>query len=178
MSYYTMSNKELSLLIRKTLKESGFTSKDVSVRVRSALYDTSVSITVKNPTVRLSEVENIVKKFSEVEYDEHSQEVLAGCNVYVHCQYEYGIFKEASQALLPIAEMVLSNKEKYSGHAIADNDKKTVHIIHYDGVWWTLAEFEKEKGDKYTYKPTYWISSAQDLAVAMWRFKNIGTIYA
>lgn len=178
MSYYTMSNKELSQLIRKTLKESGFTSKDVSVRVRSALYDTSVSITVKNPIVRLSEVENIVKKFSEVDYDEHSQEILAGCNVYVHCQYEYGIFKEAAQALLPIAEMVLSNKEKYSGHAIADNEEKTVHIIHYEGVRWTLAEFEKEKGDKYTYKPTYWISSAQDLAVAMWRFKNIGTIYA
>ena len=56
-----MSNKELSQQIRKTLKESGFTSKDVSVRVRSALYDTSVSITVKNPIIRLSEVENIVK---------------------------------------------------------------------------------------------------------------------
>ena len=37
---------------------------------------------------------------------------------------------------------------------------------------------EKEKSDKYTYKPTYWIRSAQDLAVAMWRFKNMGTIYA
>lgn len=93
MSYYTMSNKELSQLIRKTLKENGYTSKDVSVRVRAALYDTSVNITVKNPLVRLSEV-------------------------------------------------------------------------------------EKGKSDKYTYKPTYWISSAQDLAVAMWRFKNTGTIYA
>ena len=61
MSYYTMSNKELSQLIRKTLKENGYTSKDVSVRVRAALYDTSVNITVKNPLVRLSEVENIVK---------------------------------------------------------------------------------------------------------------------
>ena len=69
-------------------------------------------------------------------------------------------------------------KEKYSGHAIADNKEKTVHITHYEGVQWTLAEFEKEKSDKYAYKPTYWISSAQDLAVAMWRFKNIGTIYA
>lgn len=178
MSYYMISNKELSQLIRKTLKESGVASKDVSVRVRSALYDTSVSITVKNPIVRLSEVEKITKKFSEVEYDEHSQEILAGCNVYVHCQYEYGIFKEAAQALLPIAEMVLSNKEKYSGRAIAENGKKTVHIIHYEGVRWTLAEFEKEKSDKYTYRPTYWISSAQDLAVAIWRFKNTGTIYA
>ena len=61
MSYYTMSNKELSQLIRKTLKESGFTSKDLSVRVRAALYDTSVNITIKNPLVRLSEVEEIAK---------------------------------------------------------------------------------------------------------------------
>lgn len=48
MSYYAMSNKELSQLIRKTLKESGFTSKDVSIRARAALYDTSVKIAVIN----------------------------------------------------------------------------------------------------------------------------------
>ncbi len=178
MSYYTMSNKELSQLIRKTLKESGFTSKDVSIRVRAALYDTSVNITVKNPLVRLSEVEEIAKKFSEVDYDEHSGEILAGCNVYVHCQYEYGIFKDAAADLLPVAEMVLNNKEKYSGHAIADNKEKSVHIIHYQGVQWTLAEFEKDKNAAYKYKPTYWINSAMDLAIAMWRFKNLGTIYA
>lgn len=178
MSYYAMSNKELSQLIRKTLKESGFTSKDVSIRVRAALYDTSVNITVKNPLVRLSEVEEIAKKFSEVDYDEHSGEILAGCNVYVHCQYEYGIFKDAAADLLPVAEMVLNNKKKYSGHAIADNKEKSVHIIHYQGAQWTLAEFEKDKNAAYKYKPTYWINSAMDLAIAMWRFKNLGTIYA
>lgn len=42
-----MSNKELSQLIRRELKENGFTSKDVSVRVRSALYDTAVKVTIK-----------------------------------------------------------------------------------------------------------------------------------
>ena len=40
MSYYTMSNKELSQLIRKTLKESGFTSKDVSIRELGRHYMT------------------------------------------------------------------------------------------------------------------------------------------
>lgn len=148
MSYYTMSNKELSQLIRKTLKESGFTSKDLSVRVRAALYDTSVNITIKNPLVRISEVEEIVKRFSEVDYDEHSGEILAGCNVYVHCQYEYGIFKDAAADLLPAAEMVLSNKEKYSGHAIADNKEKSVHIIHYQGVQWTLAAWRVDQACK------------------------------
>lgn len=58
-----MSNKELSQLIRRELKENGFTSKDVSVRVRSALYDTAVKVTIKNPLVRQSEVEEVAKKF-------------------------------------------------------------------------------------------------------------------
>lgn len=178
MSYYAMSNKELSQLIRKTLKENGFTSKDVSVKVRTALYDTSVNITIKNPIIRISKIEETVKKFSEVEYDQHSGEILAGCNVYVHFQYEYGIFQDAAKSLLPAAEMVLNNKEKYNGHAIADNKEKSVHIIHYQGVQWTLAEFEKDKNAAYKYKPTYWINSAMDLAIAMWRFKNLGTIYA
>ena len=37
MSYYGMGNKELSQLVRKTLKEHGFTSKDVSVRVKTSV---------------------------------------------------------------------------------------------------------------------------------------------
>lgn len=80
-----MSNKELSQLIRRELKENGFTSKDVSVRVRSALYDTAVKVTIKNPLVRQSEVEEVAKKFSKVDYDERTMEILAGGNVYVHC---------------------------------------------------------------------------------------------
>ena len=176
MSYYTMSNKELSLLIRKTLKEKGYTPKDVSVRVRNSLYDTSVNITVKNLLVRLSEIEKVVKRFEEVDLDEYSGEILAGCNVYVHCQYAYGIFKDVTEELIPIAEKVLTNEEKYSGHAIAKNCKgKEVHIIHLSGVRWALAEFEKgESCGNFN----YYIFTAQDLAVAMYRFKNIGTIYA
>ena len=49
-----MTNRELSQVIRKDLKEHGITSKDVSVRVRDALYDTSVNITIKNPLIRES----------------------------------------------------------------------------------------------------------------------------
>lgn len=176
MSYYTMSNKELSLLIRKNLKENGYTTKDVSVRVKSSLYDTSVNITVKNPLVRLSEVEKIVKKFEEIDFDEHSGEILAGCNVYVHCQYEFGIFRSVTLELIPVAEKVLAN-EKYSGRAIAKNRAgKEVHIMHLNGVKWALAEFEKEGGKCGSFN--YYVFTAQDLAIAMWRFRNFGTIYA
>lgn len=47
MSYYTMSNKELSQLIRKTLKESGFASKDLSVRVSMCIVNMNMGFSKK-----------------------------------------------------------------------------------------------------------------------------------
>ncbi len=176
MSYYGMGNRELSQLVRKTLKEHGFTSKDVSVRVSTALYDTAVSVTVKNPLVRLSEVEAVARTFSEVEYDERSMEILAGCNVYVHCQYECGIFDDIAEELLPVAKEVFNN-EKWDGRKIAKNEKVEVDIVKINECESRLYEFDKEEQIK-GYVKGYIIRSAKDLAVAMWRFKNIGTIYA
>lgn len=172
-----MTNKELSQAIRKELKSAGFTSKDYSIRVRDCLYDTSVKITVKNPLVKISEIEEITTKFEKIDYDERTMEILAGANTYIFCEYDYGIIEEAASALVPTAEMVLNNP-KYDGHAIADNGTKRVHIMKYSDYEWTLAEFDKEKSNTYVYRPTYWIRSARDLAIAMFRFKNLGTIYA
>ena len=74
--------------------------------------------------------------------------------------------------------MVLNNKEKYDGHKIADNGAKSVNINHYEGNEWILFESDNKETGIYTYRPTYWIKCAKDLAVAMWRFKNLGTIYS
>lgn len=178
MSYFTMTNKELSQTIRKALKEARFTTKDVSVRVKDSMYNTSVRITVKNPLVRLSDVEAVGKKFEEIDRDERTYEILQGCNVFVLCQYESGVIEEAAKELIPTSEMVLSNIEKYSGHKIADNGEKEVFITHFEGNDWTLYECEKKESKKYAYKPTFWVRCPQNLAVAMWRFKNLGTIYA
>lgn len=173
-----MTNKELSQAIRKDLKNNGFISKDISVRVRDSLYDTAVRVTIKNPLIKISDIQNIVNTYEEIDRDQRTGEILAGCNTYVFVEYEYGIMEKASSDLIPTAEMVLANKEKYSGHKIADNGKKTAHITHYNGNEWILAEFDKEETGVYTYNPTYWIKCANDLAVAMWRFKNLGSIYA
>lgn len=173
-----MTNKELGNVIRKELKGAGFTSKDISVKVKDSLYDTVVNIKIKNPKIRKSQIEFITKKYEEMDFDERTGEILAGANTYVFVNYEYGVVEEAAAELLPIAEMVLNNKEKYNGRKIADNGKKSVSICHYNGNEWTLYENEKEKSNNYEYHSTYWIKCARDLAVAMWRFKNIGTIYA
>lgn len=175
MSYFTMNNRELSRTIRKELKSAGFTSKDVSVKVRSVLYDKAVDITVKNPFVRISEVEEVVKKFSEVEYDERTKEILAGCNVYVHCQYENGIFNDVSAPFIPIAQKVFGSEE-WSGRKIAENDNTEVHIIKMDPVESRLYEFDKAE-EYQSFIGGYIVRSVEGLAVAMWRFKHLGTIY-
>lgn len=124
MSYYTMTNKELSQTIRKELKVAGFTTKDVSVRVKDSGYNTSIRINIKNPYVKISEVEKITKKFEEIDMDERTMEILQGTNVFVLVQYEYGVIEEAAKGLISISEKVLGNIEKYSGHKIADNGEK------------------------------------------------------
>lgn len=78
-----MTNRELSQVIRKDLKEHGITSKDVSVRVRDALYDTSVNITIKNPLIRETDVESIPCALSsyscmQVRSYHPSEELLSG----------------------------------------------------------------------------------------------------
>lgn len=173
-----MTNKELGNAIRKDLKAAGITSKEVSVRVRDSLYDTAVSIKIKNPKIRKSKVEEITKKYQSVEHDERTYEILSGGNTYIFVDYEYGVVEEAAAELIPIAEMVLNNKEKYSGHKIADNGIKSVNINHYEDNEWILFESDNNETGIYTYRPTYWIKCVKDLAVAMWRFKNLGTIYA
>ena len=173
-----MTNKELGNAIRKELKAEGITSKDVSVRVRNSLYDTYADVKIKNPRVRKTEVEEIVKKFEEIDRDTRTYEILQGANTFVLVDYESGIIEEAANELLPIAEMVLNNKEKYDGRKIADNGKKSVNINYCDENEWILSEWDNKETGVYIYRPTYWIRSARDLAAAMWRFKNIGTIYA
>lgn len=171
-----MKNRDLSQAIRKDLKGHGFTSKDVSVRVRDALYDTSVNITIKNPLVRESDIENIVKKYSKIDYDKRSMEILAGCNIYVHCEYAYGIFDDVAAPLIPIAEKVFNN-EKYDGKKIAENEKIEIHMIKFSNVESRLYEFDKSKRQQNTIGG-YIVRSPKSLAIAMWRFKNLKTIYA
>ena len=171
-----MTNRELSQAIRKDLKQHGFTSKDVSVKVRDVLYDTSVNITIKNPLVRESDIENVTKKYSKIDYDERSMEILAGCNIYVHCEYAYGIFDDVAAPLIPIAEKVFNN-ERYDGQKIAENEKIEIHMIKFSNVESRLYEFDKSKRQQSTIGG-YIVRSPKSLAVAMWRFKNLNTIYA
>lgn len=102
-------------------------------------------------------------------------EILAGGNVYVHCQYEYGIFDDVASVFVPIAEEVFNN-EKYNGRKIAENDHTEIHMVKLNDCESRLYEFDK-KENYHSAINVYLVRSAEGLAVAMWRYKNLGTIF-
>lgn len=169
-----MTNKEIAQEIRKALKENGYSRKDISVRSSYIGYSSRFDVSIKNPLIRYSEVKEIVKRYENYERDIASGEILEGGNDFVFVSYEYGIFDDVIAELLPDAEKIFNN-ENYNGHMIAETENKHLHINILNRYESVLGEFDK--GEKFTYKPIYYIKSVRDLAIALWRFYNIGTIY-
>lgn len=172
-----MTNKELSAAIAKDLKAAGYNRKDFSIRSYDAGYEQACRIEIKNPLIRQSEVEKLVRKYESIDYDQKCMEILAGGNTFINVSYEYGLFEDIAKDLEPIAKMVIESG-KYDGLPIASNKEKTVAFVVYDRNTREFLLHEYRNDNETEYSPNYWIKSAHDLAVAMYRFKNIGTIYA
>ena len=170
-----MTNRELSQAIRKKLKECGYGSKDYSIRVSDAGYSTSVRIKIINPLVRRTSIEEVVKEFEVVDRDERTGEVLQGGNTYVLCSYENGIFEEAEESLLGTAEQVF-NSSRWDGKKIAENADSCIRLVYVNPGEKCLRMYDKE-GNRSSVD-SQWLHSARELARAMWRYKNIGTIFA
>ena len=93
-----MTNKELSMKIRKSLKEAGYTQKDIKVSVRSSRYDTAAKITIHNPHIDRHRIEKILRPaYEEIDRDDITGEILQGGNTMLFIEYEYGIFEEVAR---------------------------------------------------------------------------------
>lgn len=93
-----MTNKEINAKIKKELKEAGYSAKDFRVSIKDRLYDTAIRVKIKNPEINRLEVENLLCHWEEIDRDQRSGEILAGCNTYLFVEYVDGIF------LLPAQE--------------------------------------------------------------------------
>lgn len=172
-----MTNKEMNQAIKKELKEAGYKTRDFRVSVRDSTYDTAIKIYIKNAYISKNKIEKLLHHWEEIDRDERTYEILAGCNTYLYVGYESGVVEEAAAGLVEISEKVLADP-KYDGRKIADNGEKHVNINKdEDCNCWFLWEFDN-KTKSCGYKPNYRVFNASDLAVAMFKFKNLGTIYA
>lgn len=88
-----MTNKELSTEIRNKIKENGYNLKDFSIKTRYCGYSSSCNITIKNLKIRDFEIEKIVKRFNDYEYD-ISGDILEGGNTYIFVEYDHNTMRE------------------------------------------------------------------------------------
>ena len=168
-----MSNKELSQAMQNAIKEHGFKRADYTIKVRDAGYDTAVYIKIKNPLVRISEIEDVIKPFEFYERDERTLEILAGGNTFIFCTYQDGIFDDVSAPYLETSRRVFGGDE-YDGRTIAKNKNKEIHLVKIAHHTKILYEYDNSNACIPAARVN--VSSPEGLAIAMWRFKNLGTI--
>lgn len=127
--------KEKVAQIRKDLKAEGITNKQVSVRGKYALYDESITITIKDITVSRKKVEEIAEKFEEVEWDHYAMEILAGGNTYIHVDFDWQVLEEAKKDFMEIAEKIYNDSQSYGENelyrVIENNNKVAFYQAHY-----------------------------------------------
>lgn len=142
--FETMTNKELGAFIRAELKKVGITSRMVSTRVSDCGYSTSVDCYIKDLSVDFETVRKIVEQVEYVRYDPYAQEILSGCNIFTHVQYDWEIMRDAKNAIRESVKVEMDKINDNRSHKlyVAEDGKEVVMCPckHEDGeghVWYT-----------------------------------------
>jgi hypothetical protein len=94
--------------IAADLKAAGYNSKQVSVRSNPAGYSTSIKITIRDPMVVYSAVEEIERKYTRIDRDERSYEILSGGNTFVDTKLTDEVRESWSANYLPLITKAIS----------------------------------------------------------------------
>lgn len=158
-----MTNKELSQTIRTQLKSNGYTSKDVSISVRSSGYaDRYIKATIKNPKINRYDIEHILKKYNDVDRDVDGS-ILQGCNTFVSIYYKEDIFIEPSLEWMATATGIYKSTENitriFDGlYFISENGKNKIR--------------QQDSNDNVSYR----VSTIQELAIFIYKFTQFKSI--
>lgn len=104
-----MSNTTVTNAMRAALKAAGFNTRQVSVKDRN--YG-DIKVTVRDVTVPLSVVAELVKSHENVRRDESTGETLCGGNTYVEVRYDETLVEPVAAA---VAALIRSAK---AGHRV------------------------------------------------------------
>jgi hypothetical protein len=73
--------------LRAALKSAGYNPRRVTVRDNGGTTETSLTVTIRDASVSITKVREIVVPFERVRRDERSGEILAGGNTFVRVEY-------------------------------------------------------------------------------------------
>ena len=95
-----LTNRETNAAIKRELKAAGYNTKSFKVSVKDCGYSTSAHVTIKDPTVNRHDIKRLLLHWQEIDRDERTGEILAGDNLYLRVDYDYGIYSEVAAEYL------------------------------------------------------------------------------
>ena len=162
-----MTNKEMNEAIKKELKKAGYNTKDFSVSVKDAGYETSIRIKIKSPEVNKKEIEKILNHWKVVDYDERTMEILSGGNTFLFIEYLDGIFEEVSREFVADAMGAMESQDETT--KIFDG----LYLINWEHKGQLTLRQQDENG---TCSKN--IFNFQKLCELIYKFAKFGTIAA
>lgn len=166
------SNKELSKEIREKIKAKGIKRNTYSICVRDVGYSTSISIEVKDITVNPAIFTKILDEYSYIRRDEHTYEILSGCNTFTRVQYDYDTLKAASEKYNAVAMEVMRTAPKEHNQKIAIYKEHELYFAKNDGFVYVLSNKEGERSTQFR---RHVAETEHELATALAIFNGIGT---
>ncbi|ERM90914.1 hypothetical protein O163_13345 [Caldanaerobacter subterraneus subsp. yonseiensis KB-1] len=134
-----MTAREIAEEIRKSLKKHGITSKQVSVRVKTYTFDDTIEVRIKDLTVSKKLVEAIAKEYEYVRWDDFTNEILNGGNIYVSVDFDYKALREKAKEFTEVAKRILKEKNKYKGDELMRLAEKEDLVVlyqpHHNGTY-------------------------------------------
>ena len=97
---------EIAKQIRKSYKDIGLTSKDVSVKSSSYSMGRSISVKAKSPEAikRLEELKDIADSYKVIRRDYYTGDILNGGNTYIHCEIDFRVQNKLEEMIFSIME--------------------------------------------------------------------------
>lgn len=124
--------------VKAFLKESGFETKRVRVRVEHMGYgDTYIKVKLFDLNIPLRKIQEILKDQYEDIRRYHDGEILQGCNSFVIVTYDWESQHEAIEAKMEEARELLDSLPQYDchegqGELFKEDEEKTIYIFPVD----------------------------------------------
>lgn len=124
--------------VKAFLKESGFETKRIRVRVKHMGYsDTYIKVKLFDLNLPLRKIQEILKDQYEDIRRYHDGEILQGCNSFVIVTYDWEVQHEAIEAKMEEAQELLDSLAQYDCHGgqgelFKEDDEKEIYIFPVD----------------------------------------------
>lgn len=154
--------------VKKMLKEKGFDTRKIRVRVEHFGYgNESINIKLMDMALNLQEIDALAcREYREVRQDEHVQgEYLEGCNTYVRCYYDEDVWDLAKENMYPKAEKIyleLEGRNTYNGFDIFENDQFRAVAFFKDKVITLMSKTNEPR-----FYRRHLLNSIDDMAEAL-----------